>query len=157
MLYNELVRRFASKRRHDKNVRLTLYANLSTRVCQNEIYSAWPRYSRSSIVVAKRLDQKGELCYNVHHVEKNGRNRGDPWSLRQIGIYHQINLTTRRSSWIFMQPPSIVRDVIFRTVKVDRFRENPMLLHIDILSSITKNWPYYIEDISSEVDELVSH
>jgi hypothetical protein len=100
---------------------------------------------------------KGELCYNVHHVEKNGRNRGNPWSLRQTGIYHQINLVTKRSSWIFIQLSSTARNKVIGALKDEAFRENPMLLHLDVLFAMAMNWPSYIEYLSYKLDELVSH
>ena len=100
---------------------------------------------------------KEELCYNLHHVERNGRNRGNPWSLRQTGIYHQIDLTTKRSGWIFIQASGLTREEIFRALSVDRFRENPMLLHLEVLFTMARNWPDYIEYLSSKLDELVSH
>lgn len=46
------------------------------------------------------------MCYNIRYVELNGRNNGDPWSLRQIGVYEKINLETQSSYWILLQPSS---------------------------------------------------
>jgi hypothetical protein len=100
---------------------------------------------------------KEELCYNLHHVEQNGRNRGNPWSLRQTGIYHQLDLATKRSVWIFIQASGPTREEIFRVLRSARYGENPMLLHLEVLFAMSRNWPDYIEYLSSKLDELASN
>jgi len=93
-------------------------------------------------------------------VERNGRPRGDPWSLRQTGIYHRTGLQDDRSCYILLQPTECTRR------KLDAALRSPddyaagivqtlVRTHGAILLSMAENWPDYIRDLSAQLDELV--
>ena len=96
------------------------------------------------------------MCYIIHHVEKNGRNRGNPWSLRETGIYHQINIATGSSRWIFIQPSGPTREDIIQNLELGELRQSPFDLHAEVLLSMARNWPEYIEYLSQKLDEMVN-
>lgn len=102
-----------------------------------------------------------EICYNFRHVQRNGRGRGDPWSLRQTGFYHSYNHETEQSVWIILQPHSSIYDIIqdcFRSrhaMEMTPFTAS-LILHAQILASASSNWYPYIEQLWSKLDDLVS-
>lgn len=103
-----------------------------------------------------------ELCYIVQYVEKNGRDRGDPWSLRQTGVYEQVDIETGKSVWIILQPSSSTRQCLeqgLQTLDQDTYGRNtsdPMLLHPIFLLATADNWVGYIKYLHSQADEMVS-
>lgn len=109
-----------------------------------------------------RLKPISELCYIVQYVEKNGRDRGDPWSLRQTGVYEQVDIETGKSVWIILQPSSSARQCLeqgLQTLDQDTYGRNtsdPMLLHSIFLLATADNWVEYIKHLHSQADEMVS-
>lgn len=109
-----------------------------------------------------RLISISELCYIVQYVEKNGRDRGDPWSLRQTGVYEQVDIHTGKSVWIILQPSSSTQQCLeqgLQTLGQDsngRITSNPMLFHAIFLLATADNWVGYIKYLHTEADEMVS-
>lgn len=103
-----------------------------------------------------------ELCYIVQYVEENGRNRGDPWSLRQTGVYEQKDVETGKSVWIILQPSSSTQQCLEQGLQAlvqDTLGQNsssPMLLHLIFLLATADNWVGYIKHLHSQADEMVS-
>jgi len=103
-----------------------------------------------------------EFCYSVKYVELNGRNRGDPWSVRQTAVYHQISIETKRSRWIILQPSESTRARL-KSVLNDDYRQGRsgrsdcMIPHMVLLSTMVSNWQEYIEYLHSELLKLVGH
>lgn len=107
------------------------------------------------------LDFCTELCYNIRYVERNGRGTGDPWSLRQTGIYQKYYPAAKRSVWILLEPSKTLQERL-RTIlnskrsDSDVGERSPMLLHTLILFMTASNWGSYLDDLDSEVKALVS-
>jgi hypothetical protein len=98
-----------------------------------------------------------ELSYLLQYVEENGRNHGDPWSLRQTGVYQQANIENRRSAWIFLQLPRSVRhrlETILRRSEVSTIG-SLMRFHGVLLLDTVENWGKYIEYIHSQLRVVV--
>jgi len=103
--------------------------------------------------------QSIELCYNCRHVEENGRNRGDPWSLRQMGVYHSYNAESQQSIWIILQPPSRILEGLRGSLKnlmVDSASSihTSLSLHFQFLSLTGENLHSYLEHLWVGLDEL---
>jgi hypothetical protein len=93
-------------------------------------------------------------------VDLNGRDRGDPWSLRQCGVYQQICLKTRRSTWILLQVSRRMRAKLdqalrSRAYKNDKLGIDPVVLHIIFISAMAANWQDYLEYLHSQLAILV--
>jgi len=73
-----------------------------------------------------------------------------------MGVYQKRDLVTKRSTWIFIQPSSSIRDQVCQTLSIFRLRDNPMLLHVEILFSMASNWAEYIGNLGTKFDKLVS-
>lgn len=101
-------------------------------------------------------DKLVELCYNVQYMDKNNRNRGDPWSLRQWGIYQQCILSNHRTMWIIVQPPPDICDHIYQIL--DQNAANAQSsetcaahIHLAFIALMARNWQEYLEYLQSEL------
>ncbi|KAK7910715.1 hypothetical protein PG985_013196 [Apiospora marii] len=102
-----------------------------------------------------------ELCYNVQHVEKNNRGRGNPWSVRQMGVYSKIVPGTNRHRWIFIDFAKAAQTLMEKTQPESAYRRGlssteALNLHVSFLHSLTLNWSEYLEYLSCDLDILVS-
>jgi hypothetical protein len=102
-----------------------------------------------------------ELCYNCRYAEENGRGRGDPWSLRQMGVYNSYDGKSQKSIWIILQPSSHIIESL-QTMAQSLLTESMILvnaylsIHVSFLASIEWNWHPYLENLRSRLDEIVS-
>lgn len=91
-------------------------------------------------------------------MELNGRGRGDPWSLRQCGVYQQINLTDRRSKWILLQLSNKMRTKLEQTLRMWSTKSegiNAIIPHIIFISTMAATWQSYLEYLSAQLAVLV--
>jgi hypothetical protein len=107
------------------------------------------------------LDNCAELCYNMRFVQRNGRSIGDPWSVRQIGVYHKYDGTMQRSVWILIgaskRPQSIVEDSRRGGLLESEYSLSAALfLHAILLATTEDDWRTYLEDLGAELNLLVS-
>ena len=92
---------------------------------------------------------------------KNGRNRGEPWSLRKTGVYQQVDFDKNASCWIMLQPSDDVEKLSERALH-DRSQagncqsRDPMFLHVLFLSTMVDSWDEYIESLHSQLQTSVS-
>jgi len=101
-----------------------------------------------------------ELCYNFQYMAKNGRNRGNPWSLRRTGVYQKVDSETGSSCWILLHPSSEVEELAENALR-DRVLSygasnqsalgDPMFLHVLFLSTMVDSWDEYVESLYSQL------
>ncbi|KAF5626919.1 uncharacterized protein FTJAE_9426 [Fusarium tjaetaba] len=90
-----------------------------------------------------------EIAYNIRYYELNGRGRGNPWSLRQAGVYQQM-LTTQ-CVWIVISVSKYLQPRFGQFWDTGSSTEGGccttfvLLGHLVILSMATRNWGAYIE------------
>lgn len=106
------------------------------------------------------LNEFIEFCYNLQYMEKNNRRKGDPWSFRQSGVYQQISVSSRRSTWIILQPSDGVRAQLKRVLESSleqgrKSNESAIYFHVIFLSSMAGNWQEYLEYLHSQVTVFV--
>jgi len=89
-------------------------------------------------------------------MEENNRNHGDPWSLRQTGIYQQANAEKRKSTWIFLQLSRFTRCLleIATQSQTEDSSDGFMKLHCVLLSATVDNWGKYIEYLHSQLRDM---
>ena len=102
-----------------------------------------------------------EITYLKQYVIENARNRGDPWSIRQTGIYHRWNTKSGHSVWITVHPSQDALDELQRTLYSTRTScgcsaGKSVFLHAQLLISSSENWSRYIEDLHTRLSCLVS-
>ncbi|KAI1178094.1 hypothetical protein F4777DRAFT_142287 [Nemania sp. FL0916] len=97
-------------------------------------------------------DAQFDLTYNIRHFELHGRELVDPWSCRQMAIYHKFDLKTRISNWILIQPPKkLEKDLKEAVIRVD---DHPMSLHLRCLVVGAVNWRDYLNYLSNELKNI---
>ena len=102
-----------------------------------------------------------EFCYNFQYIEKNARVKGDPWSLRQSGVYQKFFQGTNRSIWIILSPSSGVPtqiEKLLRSYAVADLQcgQAAVYVHVILISLMANNWQEYLEDLHRQLLILVS-
>lgn len=99
-----------------------------------------------------------EICYRIQYPVRNNRNRGDPFSMRQMGVC-QKSCGPQSSTWIILQPsPEILSKlelVANNAEYADANEDDPMSLHIVFFSFQRANWDDFLEHLRTELEPLV--
>ena len=99
-----------------------------------------------------------DLCYRIQYPVRNNRNRGDPFSLRQIGLY-QRSCGPQDSSWIILQPSSEVLSSLELIIDKKEYfsmqEGDPMSLHLIFLEYQSVKWDDYVEHLRITLEPLV--
>jgi len=93
-----------------------------------------------------------EVCYNLRHFERHGRDLQDPWSCRQSAIHQRHYFSDETSAWIVIQPPALWESSL-DDARLDQIG-HPLVLHLRALSLAVANNTEYLEYISSEISSL---
>lgn len=96
----------------------------------------------------------------MQYMEKTNRRKGDPWSLRKSGVYQQISVSSRRSTWIVLQPSNGVRAQLEQAFESSleqdqEGNESAIYFHVIFLASMAGNWQEYLEYLHSQVTVFV--
>ena len=99
------------------------------------------------------------MCYNIRYVELNGRNNGDPWSFRQIGVYEKMDLKNHSSRWILLQPSSAALQNLEDCLRLRKHGvnsvETSISIHITLLFTSSRQWLDYIDHLRARLESLV--
>lgn len=102
-----------------------------------------------------------EITYNLRYATKNGRQHGDPWSIRQSGVYHKFNTKTHTSVWILLQPSRGVYNAIspstlhLNQLSVPAAQSNTLLLHLRIFLDSEREWRGYTNSLTDRLRSKV--
>ncbi|KAI0968146.1 hypothetical protein F4678DRAFT_443418 [Xylaria arbuscula] len=120
--------------------------------------STWNNFhSRTSLGLSGNL----ETCYTVRLFEKNHRvgEMNDPWSLRQIGVYHRLHALTGTSVWVLIKPSPELKNRL--PERLEAFSCNNSLrsirhalVHITILTFSLHDWRDYIATQRSRIEQF---
>lgn len=86
-------------------------------------------------------DLSFEISYTAKHVEEHGRSEVyDPWSIRQLGVYHKYDAARNQNIFILLNPS---------TPLTKRFEEmdpgtSALGIHCLILGAMTERWTQYL-------------
>lgn len=101
-----------------------------------------------------------DICYLFKYVEKNGRPNGNPWSIRQSGVYHRYSPKLNSNVWLLLHP---LADSVAQRRLNDWYSRphhslniNPLRIHILLLSSYLDNWRWYLKDLGNTFLNIVS-
>jgi hypothetical protein len=85
----------------------------------------------------------------------------DPWSIRQLGVYHQFDAVSNRSITIVLCPRSsssvidaVKQSLATWTDKVDNL-QNPKTMHRILLDHSVRGWLEYMRFYESKIDQHV--
>ncbi|KAK3374188.1 hypothetical protein B0T24DRAFT_625880 [Lasiosphaeria ovina] len=117
--------------------------------CYNRIHGLAGDPSGGDTQPTPKTELSFQVCYNLRHFERHGRDLKDPWSCRQTVIYQRHEVSAAKSSWIVVQPSARWQASLDDVATGNA--THPLFLHIRSLSSaIANNWEY-LEYLSSLV------
>lgn len=89
------------------------------------------------------------------YATKHGRDLKDPWSLRQLGIYHQTEKDGKTSRWIMIDLASNSAE---RLTNVEQQLSTGLAMGYmsSEIATSTATWTEYIEFLQAELTEFVS-
>jgi hypothetical protein len=104
-----------------------------------------------------------DIFYQFWYVEKNNRGHGDPWSVRQTGVYHRFSTRYANETenlWVVLHPmlnskaqtrlSAVARDLTANDMVID-----PLRFHVLIMSSYIDNWRWCLHDTKRRYTKLV--
>jgi hypothetical protein len=149
--YNKLVESFASRIKVRNNANQILEIATS-----RETPNATPNKCKASnehIPCEHSLYSLDEVCYNLYYVERNHHERGCPWSLRELAVYHTFNLRSMASCWIFIQTGQAACK--FWNQTHDAAGSEPLDLHVLLLRFMLTQWTQFIDYWDAKIESLV--
>jgi hypothetical protein len=107
---------------------------------------------RSISVNTPIIDGMTELAYILKYPENKAplSTGGEPWVIRQIGIYQKFNKLTGKSVWVLLccQPDSpaykLVKKVLEERLSSVSALRYPVVLHLTLVSCYLYNWRDYM-------------
>ena len=104
-----------------------------------------------------------EICYTVGYVEPNERALGNPWSLRQCGLYHQLRFQQRTSCWINIFNQGEAYETLKREMPACAHifagkyaLPHPFDAHVALLQQLCSfHWDDYIRCLGKELGRIV--
>jgi hypothetical protein len=98
-----------------------------------------------------------ELCYLLRSYEKHNRSTlKNPWSLRQMAVYHKYDRQTATSVWIFIQPFKRCKLALWKEFPRTRCSSPKLYLHTLLISLTLRDWRWYLNDRRQFVSQFVS-
>ena len=98
-------------------------------------------------------DGSFELSYSLKHVEKNGREEGDPWSIRQMGVLQKYDAEQDRNTIVLLNPSAALKN---RSDKIVYQGSALSQIHLLILQSTSERWSEYLQYLEAMSTRLVS-
>lgn len=103
-----------------------------------------------------------EICYGYRYTEKKQSEQGNPWRIRQSGLYHRLEFTTDRSIFILISPlenssfeQHLIELLGSRTGKTE-LGKNPLLVHHMFISNHLPDMMGYLLYWEEELEPIVS-
>lgn len=115
-------------------------------------FSVWSivlRYQSMLPALTDNLD----LSYQFKYAERNNHRQGNPWSIRQTGVYHHHSASTDSNLFILLHPnpssklQSRIEAAVGFPSTASAINENPLKLHTLVLSSYFDNWRWYLKEL----------
>jgi len=97
-----------------------------------------------------------ELVYLVKHAEEHGREGStDPWSVRQMALYHRSNTKTGENIFFVINPSRAFQRRL-TNVRGEKDALSPWQVHAIMLSSVVDQWRWYIGALEEQCSAIVS-
>ena len=98
-----------------------------------------------------------EICYILRSYETHGRtNLSNPYSLRQMAVYHKYYCNSQRSIWIIIQPFRGCKAALSRKFPRSTTLSSALSLHSCLIGPLLPNWRWYLNYNRRLITELVS-
>lgn len=112
--------------------------------------------------LGNRWCSRVEISYGYRYAEKKPVKKGNPWVIRQSGIYHRHDLATGRSLYIVCSPVlrSAFEQRLFQLLNTSQFQmdvlANPLLFHHMFVSTHLGNLRNYALHFEQRLERIVS-
>jgi hypothetical protein len=100
--------------------------------------------------------------YALRYPEETFRDRDEPWSIRQMALYHQIRISDRCSTFVLITayPNSVAKHRLTKWLmgmcsKV-QIRDQSLDINRVLLACHIRDWRAYMRHYESEIERLVS-
>lgn len=101
-----------------------------------------------------RLWEMIETLYLIKHVERHEREEPkNPWSLRQMGVYHRTDNETG-DTFVILNPSHPFRRLLKHVSKLSLV-SNPWKIHMILLTSAMRNWRWCITYLEGDYENMV--
>ncbi|CAL3971963.1 unnamed protein product [Diplocarpon coronariae] len=100
-----------------------------------------------------------EVAYNFKYVACHGRESpdGDPFSVRETGIYHNFQADPAKSTWILLNPSGILSERLALAISepetsqpLGQFRFHPL-----IMSCLAEGWRDYVNHLEEKLADMM--
>ncbi|KAI1754172.1 hypothetical protein F4782DRAFT_45487 [Xylaria castorea] len=121
----------------------------------NEVWEGCHRCCRWDSSVAPKI-LAYEIAYTYRYMARNGRKKGSEWSVRQTAVYQKLNMETKCSVWILVQPsePVLKR---FKAICLDLSGNDTRrhaLPHLVFHNSAMEGWEGFLSYIRPFLQQL---
>ena len=107
--------------------------------------------------VTDKIVSFAEIAYLYRYVTNNGRSQGPQWSIRQSAVYQKMNMSTRCSAWILIQPSdSALKRFKDLLLDLPELSSQPMTPHLALLNATEMDWKGYTSQLRLSIQSLVS-
>jgi hypothetical protein len=99
--------------------------------------------------------------YALKYPEETHRNHDEPWSIRQMALYHQVRLRDQRSTFVLITayPTSVAKDRLIKwlndSTSTLQMREQCLEVNQILLPWHIRDWRGYMRHYESEIERLV--
>lgn len=90
-------------------------------------------------------------------MEEHGREEevNNPWSIRQIGIYHKHESNFGKHNFILVNPPKHLRTRLTGLLTEPEVNPSWQDIHLTLVSSASRNWPSYVSWVDERFQDVV--
>ncbi|CRG91396.1 hypothetical protein PISL3812_08444 [Talaromyces islandicus] len=106
--------------------------------------------------VSQTQPESYECAYHLRHVEEHGREeeRDNPWSIRQMGVYHKHETNPKSHIFILVNPPKHLRTRLTGLLTKPNVNPSWIDIHMVFFSSLSRNWPSYVSWVDEKFQEV---
>ncbi|CAG8952521.1 hypothetical protein HYFRA_00009625 [Hymenoscyphus fraxineus] len=110
-----------------------------------------------------RSGREVRMSYNLKSMEPSGQTHM-PWSLRQVAIYHSLDVETGKEFWVVVKGDELIKERIediidFKGGLVDSTNRTPaedgfaasLATHLIISDWCSENWRWYLSDLEESL------
>lgn len=96
-------------------------------------------------------DKSQELSYVLKYAQLKENSTGNPWRIRQTGIYHAFDRHRNSSVYVLVSPhpaakfETYIKNVLRDPIARSRILSTPLLLHTMLISTHLSAWRNYLE------------
>ena len=127
------------------------FAGTSWKSCKQSLKGLLPCAFMAPRSCMSRAEKFVEMALVLKYPEHNGRrDGGDPWSIRQTGVYQSFDPLAKTSLWILLNPrqdtaaDTRIKGLLGAPGGLPHLHQEPPLIGLVVLSTYFANWRTYM-------------